>query len=282
MVKEGPTERLEKDNYKTERMHMKLPGKMYDTTKASYEDSADSDYEFIKKMLGSSGKKHYSEIHNHRYTKEIREDGKSSFPSDSDFGNFLFDDNVKTMEIYQQNPEEREIGGWYFIKKTSNTPTSGFKRTELTTDMEKLKELLQDNPFVKQIGEDIYDYRAKAFGIMRSAKKTPEERQAALNDIAQKYNLKVRFVPNKRRGYEYRSGVGFFKKQGLETSVDEASSSMIAATIAIVSLVLCLFFISINITGYTVNNLISKNSNQIGILFFILGLVSCFFYFKKK
>lgn len=280
--KQTPTERLEEDNPKYERLYIKTPGKIYDSTLISEKDRVAPDYRFIKSMLQDMPRKNYAEIHNHRYTKDIRENGKGSIPSDHDFCNFLFDDNIRTMEIFQQNPEEKEIGGWYFVKKTRKTPRSGFKRTDLPNDSEELKVIIKDNLYVKQLQDDIYDYRKKAFGIMGVVKKSPEERQEAMEEIARKYRLKIRFVPNKKRGYEYRTGTGFLKQNDrLESLASQGHSHISAAFISVLLLIIGLLFSFSNITGFAINNLSVNNYNFVGLIFLIIGLIVGVYYLKN-
>ena len=52
--------------------------------------------------------------------------------------------------------------------------------------------------------------------------------------------------------------------------------------IAILCLLLGLFFLSPNLTGNVIANLTTKTSNIVGVGLFILGIVGSYFYFKKK
>jgi len=50
----------------------------------------------------------------------------------------------------------------------------------------------------------------------------------------------------------------------------------------IIGLVLALFFLSGNLTGYTIANINQTSSTWIGLVLLIAGLIGVFFYFKKK
>lgn len=54
------------------------------------------------------------------------------------------------------------------------------------------------------------------------------------------------------------------------------------AYLSIITLTFALFFISLNLTGYSIGNLTGENFVIIGIVSFILGLVFASIYFRKK
>jgi len=65
------------------------------------------------------------------------------------------------------------------------------------------------------------------------------------------------------------------KKGGLERRLG-------FATLAIATLVIALFFVSFNLTGYVIGKLAQNHLTLLGISLFILGLIFAFFYFRKK
>lgn len=52
--------------------------------------------------------------------------------------------------------------------------------------------------------------------------------------------------------------------------------------ISILSILISIFFMQSNFTGFAITNLTPKTSNTIGITLFAVGLIGAFYYFRKK
>ena len=76
------------------------------------------------------------------------------------------------------------------------------------------------------------------------------------------------------------------QKKRMLSSLERARSGLekkfIFPILAIATLVIALFFVSFNLTGYAIGGLTQNNSTLLGISLFILGMVFAFFYFKGK
>ncbi len=91
-----------------------------------------------------------------------------------------------------------------------------------------------------------------------------------ISEIKKKMRSILRYYVSKPK----RKMRGVSRKLGLE-------KRLAYGILSIASLVTSLFFISINITGYTIR-VLSENSFLIGVFSFTLGLIFAFFYFKEK
>jgi len=91
------------------------------------------------------------------------------------------------------------------------------------------------------------------------------------------YNKKIedRIKTKMRKAQLVPPSKGKRKRGGLERRLG-------FATLAIATLVVALFFVSFNLTGYVVGKLAQNHLTLLGISLFILGLIFAFFYFRKK
>ena len=48
------------------------------------------------------------------------------------------------------------------------------------------------------------------------------------------------------------------------------------------SIVISLILLSSNLTGFAITNLTNKTSNMIGGVFFVIGVICCYIWFKKR
>jgi hypothetical protein len=81
--------------------------------------------------------------------------------------------------------------------------------------------------------------------------------------------LSIKERKEKREQYLLRGK----KKSPLETA---------ATTAAIVGFLGAIFFLSPNLTGNVIGSLNQTSSNWVGAVFFIVGLVGAFIYFRKR
>lgn len=257
-----------------ERLLIRVKGKLYDVTneKESNSIGVNPDLQKIREIMKREGVDSYTDIHQHPYNKDFILNCLGSIPSPVDFFSFLVDDDIKTMMIAQQNPETGEIGGYYVFRKSRKTKKSNVKKTdyikEELKDIKKQEEIFKSNPYLHKIANDVQDYQ-KAVGSFNTT--NPGDRKDAIEEIAKKYHLKVKFIPEP--GYKFKDGTGFFK-EGLESKV--------GAFIGISGILASIFFLSSNITGNVIGNMTHLTSNLIGGILFVIGVAGTFFYFKKR
>lgn len=96
-----------------------------------------------------------------------------------------------------------------------------------------------------------------------------------IQNIMEDYNLKYKLLP--AEGYRVsKSGRRFEPKEpkpNLESKL---------VPIITISLLASVFFSSSSLTGFTISNLTQQTSNIIGITLFIIGLITFFYYFRRK
>jgi len=93
-----------------------------------------------------------------------------------------------------------------------------------------------------------------------------------MEDLAAKYNLQYKFVPEK--GYFFNQGSLRFEKKKLE--------QIVSTVVAVGGFLGSLFFLGSNVTGNAIGNLSKNSGSGIGIILFLIGLAGVFFYFRKK
>ena len=259
---------------KSERVVIRVKGRLYNVTneKESNSIGAEPNLSKIRKIMKKEGVNSYTEIHQHPYSEDSPIQIYGSIPSPKDFFGFLINDNVKTMIISQQNRNTGEIGGHYVFRKTRKTKKSDFRMTdygrEELFDAKKSEEIFRSNPYLSEIASDVRSYE-KAIGSFGTT--YPKGRKEAMEEMAKKYHLKVKFIPEPE--YKFKDGTGFFK-EGLESKV--------GAFIGISGILASIFFLSSNLTGNVISNMTNLTSNLIGGILFIIGIAGAFFYFRKR
>ncbi len=274
MGKKRPTEVIEGDkrNRSGERIYLKIPSRLIDITKKSGRNYTENDYEKISKIMGDSDFERYTEVHNHPIPRRMYEQGMGSIPSEHDFGGFLMNDRIRTMVIAQQDPETGKVEGYYFFRKTKKTPRSEFGDYgkflgRVSERPEIANEMYENNSFFKQVQDDLREYRKKAFGRF-SGPKPPKQRREAMEEIMEKYSLKMRLVPVK--GFEFEEGTKFSPKN-LE-SILAASSLLLLSLFA--------FITAGRFTAYPIFELSRSNGSEYVLL--VLGFISTIIYFAIK
>ena len=92
----------------------------------------------------------------------------------------------------------------------------------------------------------------------------------------QMYQGAIKFAPSERVKEKIEE-----KIRGLYGRGGKRLEKTLFATAAVVNLLAALFFISLNLTG-NVSGMSGRNSNIIGVVFFILGLSFALLYFRKN
>jgi hypothetical protein len=96
------------------------------------------------------------------------------------------------------------------------------------------------------------------------------DRNVRVTDIPQHYQIRGLGNEHIKEGIEKLKGK---KSRGLEQTRGIASIILIIGS---------LFFLSNNITGYTIANITKILSNSIGVVLFTIGLISAAYYFVKR
>jgi len=124
----------------------------------------------------------------HNHTVDLEREHINSFPSFDDFVTFLLNAKQETMAIYQHNGRTNQTEGMYVIKKTSKTSHLDWS--------EKL-----DNE-----RKTLFGYQSTQQDSLSN-----EARQKLLNEVIEKFNLKIKYIS--AEGFCYVCGVGFLKKE---------------------------------------------------------------------
>ena len=203
----------------------------------------------------------YMQIHTH--PTEV--DGKvrnSVIPSGPDLKNFLLEKDKlnRTRAIATREPDTGKVRGYTVIRKTNNTPRVGF--------FDELKSLIGKG-LLSQIKRDTKEYshlmsEYRAQGRLDLMYKTFE-------NFAEKYQLNYKLKASE--GYTLSDAkTRFEKKKNLEGIALTAMFGLLGA----------IFIFYSNFTGNVIGNNVNSNSNLIGMVLFIVGIVGTFIYFKKN
>lgn len=95
------------------------------------------------------------------------------------------------------------------------------------------------------------------------------DRNVKLSDIPQHYQLEGLGNEHIKEGIERLKRIN----NGLESTQGIASIILIVGS---------LFFLSFNLTGYSIADISITSLNYIGVILFIIGLITAFLYFRKK
>ncbi len=98
------------------------------------------------------------------------------------------------------------------------------------------------------------------------------------------------WIIRKRAGKSTRDLIKKYKSMGKEAGEElyeelgrkKNLESKLSSIIAVSSIAISLIFLSTNLTGFTISNLTQQTSSIIGIILFIIGLISALYYFKRR
>lgn len=225
--------------------------------------------------------KRFSTLHNHPRTQEEIND-LSAIPSAGDLYNLLMRKNERTMRIAHQDPESGKVYGYFFIKKTKNTPElPDIKKLKIKTWKDRanaIKQYPELGVFLNSINEyekwtlprkQKLNYYPKEETVEKYAKRSQER----LDKFASQYSLKIRYVPTP--GFEYNKGLGFVSKSGND------KSNLERIVVGVFLLIISVFLASIKLTGFVIKNFFDKKMVFSAILF-IIGLLILYISIKKK
>lgn len=201
-----------------------------------------------------------------------------SFPSSQDIVHFLYSKNERFSIIAQRDPITGKVAGYYFLKKTKNTPSIP---------------RCPEGPEVK--GKDIEDWESKpqvkkVFNVIKSSQydsvfQDPHEltdndrnsNQNKVDDLMSKLNIKARYVPAK--GYQYTPGFGFTKK---ESEKKKGSSKLEEAVMVAIVLAISVYLAFTNpiTVGHSIVGLGTIKNEH--IIFLCLLLFMLIYVTKSK
>lgn len=122
----------------------------------------------------------------------------------------------------------------------------------------------------------------------RAAKSFSEFQNKVPPSIFSKISSQTKYLANKAIEYSpYPSVQERIRKQYIETESSPLDKLMKEfentwGFFAIGTLILSLFFVSSNLTGYVISNISLESSRLIGICFFVCGLIFTFLFLRKK
>jgi hypothetical protein len=283
--KRSPKEIIEEsDDPKIEHAYIKFPGReIVSVTSRATKDMAELDYEKIRELYEKNQGKKYTQIHTHPYDpakyskRKITE--ASPLPSGSDMALFLKDDNARTMVIAQQNQDTGKVAGYFMLRKTKKTKPIGASPIDTQKDFKEryfsegmtggTKKLLQIRKDLRGIKKKTKKYgKVKSLIVLLD---DPQLLAEAVDRMAKRYKLQTRFLP--AEGYQTDESRTKFVRKGLENKL--------VLILGGLSFLLSLFFLSSNLTSFTIFNLNQTRSFSIGIVLFLFSLFSIFYFLRK-
>ena len=215
---------------------------------------------FIRRNLfwKRHNKRPYTSLHTHPKESGYYSGG---IPSPLDLRGFLVSGKkVKTTIVAQQDPETKKVLGYTILRKTKKTPQLTYKDpVELNKKAGKRK---------------YYDTQELKGDVEKHDCEMYYHATNSLLEFATKYNLNVKFISTKGYKIDRMDGtfVPIIKKRGLEEKV------LVLGLVFLFSIL----FITSGITGFAVTRITAKTSNLIGVGLFIIGIISCYCYSRKK
>lgn len=241
--KKSPTSVIEKNKHlELEDVWAKTPGKM----KKLSGFWARTPYGII--ALKSLPKKPYSRVHTHPLPSKITKEGLT----------------VKSALAYvygKAHPSQADIESF---------ATSPLQKTEIIAQVDPVEGIVQGYVFLKKTSK--YDSNMPTEEKVEMARILGNYNGKDLNELTKKYGINTRYVPVK--GYKFSTNRDKFVKEG--------KLEKVASTMAIIGIGGSLFFLSPNITGNVIGNLVNTTSNIVGVSLLVVGLVAGFFWLKSK
>lgn len=252
---------------KLEQAYVKFPGReMVYVGKGETEQSTGFDRQKIRREWKKNSRRRYTQLHTHPVPQEhagLSEEKYMSLPSSADIYDFLVDDNEETMVVAQTNAENRNLNGYFILRKTKKTPKSGI--TKIPGLLGKLKNVFLNEDVPKEIKDSMAEYR---FDSERSAyDNTPYSAERGMQQLADRMYLQYRFVPANSIG----AYTGRFKPRR------KTFLGIIAGSCFFLS-----FLSSAKVFTGNIIGLSAQTSSLIGIWFLIVGLITGFFWLKNN
>lgn len=259
--KKSPREVLESvKNPQLEYSYVKFPGKeMVDVSSSQEKDSVKTRWGKVRSLWRRNDKKPYTHIHTHPVPPEcntLAQEIQGSMPSYNDVNNFMIDDDQKMMVVAQTNAENKNLNGYFILRKTRKTPKTGI--TQIPSPLEKLK----NSYFPPSVSPQL-EKKLRWYAYLSSQDNT----ERGIEELAKTFHLQYRFVPASRKDiYEGRM-------KGKESYILGVTAAS------------CLFFSFLgSVKSFTGNviGLSEHNTSVIAIAFLFMGLVTGFFWLKSK
>lgn len=309
MKKRSSKEIIEQSDPGFEHGYIKFPGQeLIDVTLDAREGEVDFDLEKIEK-LSEKYKKPYTELHTHPTGDSI--------PSGQDINMFLKNNNVKTMVVASQNPNDGRVEGYFFLRKRKkDSPEYSKLKTKENEDRERLKEIEEsyENMYrnhkmrMDKRNNSWYIQALKKVGIDLSLKPMHErtEREKSWDSLSlnipkeEKEQMKDEIEFYERNMLAHRLNQGLdrlstrynlqyrfvpakgYSLQDYRFKKKQSGLEKTSGIVAILSSIAGLFFLSNNITGNVIGSLNTSTLNILGVVLLLVGLVGAFFWLKKK
>lgn len=262
----SPREIIEKEEDPgVEHAYIKFPGKNIESIGESEKPRGVAfNTAKMRKLWENNSRRSYTEIHTHPYEElGVKDKAYLILPSSEDVELFLLDDTAKTAIIAQTDLKTGKLYGYFVLRKTKNTPKSGYSQVNKHSLVNMLKDFFQGRniKYKPELKKDLTSLRYSHMGIEKS-----------LSNFAEKYHLHYRFVPEK--DYKFYIPPQSVHKKGLEEKI--------SAAFALIGLGGAIVFLSSNLTGNVVGNLNRASSNWIGVIFLLISVVSGFYWLKKR
>lgn len=240
MNRKTPKEVIEKGNPKTEQAYVKFPREeLIDISKGGNEYSVRSNMKLVREMAKNKLYNRFTHIHTHPY---LEGESLCALPSSVDLESFYNQAKEKSSMIAQRDTQTGEIFGYTALLKAKDK------------NLWSLKELYNS----EKIHRKLANYNKKLI----TGEISPKEAYNELNDICDKEDWRIRFVPAK--GYYFNKETGNFEKN------KGANLEKVVASIMGVSILLFVLFNVVNINGFVINN--SSNVGSIN-LFWALATI---------
>jgi hypothetical protein len=267
MVKSrSPKELIESaKNPKCEHAYIKFPGrKIEEVSDSEQEGKVVTNWSKVEELSRKNNNRMYTHIHTHPVSNQ-EEHSFAHIPSAKDIQGFIYDDNEKTAIIAKTNANTGELEGYTILRKTKNTPRSGYNR--LPGFYNRLKNIFT----MPQADARYFDDHLQRYSNrceIALEKKDYTDLEEATKVLAKEFDLQYRFVPTKKYSGVVRRESGKLEKVTIAASI--------------IGTIGGLFLLSSNITGNAIANVSQSSGNILGAVLLVVGLVAGFFWVKKK
>jgi len=167
-----------------------------------------------------------------------------------------------------------------------------FKLLFIQNNMANAKKEKSDSERISKIIQEAIDLERTATALRRDRKKETAEEIGAMYESAGDLRFRARDFINAEENYIQAQRYGFpyspEKQEEINKKLNklrfEKKMTLVNkfAIISTLTLVIAFFFVTSNLTGFSVLNLNYDNSRWFGSCFFVCGLIFAFIYLKGK
>lgn len=236
----------------------------FDNEKIHKASAGKSEEEIKKKM----------KMHTHPFnTDKSGKYGQPMYPSGGDMSD-IFASPEKTHVIAYRDRVSGKVGGYLIMRKLKSNG-------DFEKDEKRVKGVQEYSSNLREVGapglKSIFNVRVKGnyqAGLQKGY-------DLALKKASETIGFKYKYVP--AEGYEFNMDKGgLVKKVELARKLKPSEIEKIAVTASIISFLISTIFLSTSITGYAIADLSAKSSSWIGAGLFVIGLITGFFWLRKK